>query len=149
MEYVHQAIADANVDLTEHTFTEDDVLRGMKVEYEHGSWGTAEGLPAGVDVIGNNQTAAAKIALAHLLETRDGQPQYDYYDGLEIIESSPAGIWRNRADYWQHARFAVVILIIILLIVMMSSASALAKLSVVVGIGTVLYLKGDTRMYLV
>lgn len=133
-----------------------DIETGMIVEREHGTWGTTNGLPASVDVIGYDDTAAAKIAIAHLMETRDDAPQYDYYDALELIEGAPKGIWRERgANYWMAARTAFVLLIVIIVIALVSAwqSESLddAKYSYVIGVCAIaiLYLKGDDRVYLV
>lgn len=149
MESVDKALADAAININDVPFTRDDVLRGMKVEYEHGTWGQKHGLPAGVDVIGFDKTAAAKIALAHLLEKRDGEYRYDYYDGLDIIEESPSGIWANRKNYWRDSQIALLLVFVILCIVLLSGVDSWVKVATTIAVALLLYLKADMRGYLV
>ena len=69
------------VDLTNEAFDASDVLAGMLVELEHGTR-TPE-----LDVTGDDATATAKIALAHLREFPD------YYERLERMEALGAAAW--------------------------------------------------------
>lgn len=107
-----EVVAKVMGDLKCEQFTIDDVARGMKVEYEHGTENPL------TDVTGDDPLMTGKIALAHILEMRDGKRQVDYYDGLAIMETSPTGYWRGiRPDsYWMHKRVGFVLVVIILLI---------------------------------
>ncbi len=99
-------------DLKCEQFTVRDVARGMKVEYEHGTE-----IPL-TNVTNDDPMMTGKIALAHLLETRGGKRQIDYYDGLAVLESASSGYWRHidAPSYWMHKRIGVVMVAIILLI---------------------------------
>jgi hypothetical protein len=150
VQIARDATLKAGVDRDRDKFTIDDVVTDMRVEREHGVWGTAEGLPASVDVVGDDTRATADIALAHLLEMRDGEHQYDYYDALEIVESAPAGYFRGRADnYWQYSRIVFIVVIVIMMIALFAmSENFFARVVVVMGCVCILVLKSDYRWYI-
>lgn len=151
-EIAESALSAAGVNLANEKFTIDDVIKGMKVEYEHGSWGTAEGLPPSLNVIEGDKKAAANIALAHLLEKRDGEHQYDYYDGLEIIESAPAGFFRNQTKkYWQISLNSFILIVVILLIALFlfKEYAYFTEWTIVLLCLTLLFLRPDYRCYIV
>lgn len=96
-------------------FTPEDLVRGMCVEYEHGTENPM------TNVTNDDPIATAKIALAHLYEKKDdGQTQYDYYDGLKIMEDAPSGYFRGVSEnYWMNkkiGKYVILTLIVIALI---------------------------------
>ncbi len=106
------AVAALGVDLTQHKFTIEDLARGIKAEYEHGS---ANPL---TDVTHDDALSTAKIALAHLMEKKESYSeveQYDYYDGVEIIEEAPPGFWRKSRGGLRILLAVVVVVVIFLL----------------------------------
>ena len=113
---VLKTAADLGIDWSTASFTPDDLIRGYKVELEHGK------ISPDTNVTDDNPVLTTKIALAHLNEYRDGQPQSDYYDALDIVEDSPAGVWRGVSSkkLWYHINIAkwVVLVLILIFIVM-------------------------------
>lgn len=102
------------IDFNHEPFTLDDLSRGMKVEYEHGKENPV------TNITNDDPMVTAKIALAHLYEKRDNglSTQYDYYDGLSVVEHAPAGYWRgvNPSAYWLNKKIGFYIVLILLLV---------------------------------
>lgn len=112
-----QVARELQLDFSRLDFNARDLARGMKVEYEHGL------RDARTNVTDDDPTKTAKIALAHLYERHpDGGTQYDYYDGLEILEEAPTGAFRgvNAHDYWYAHRIGTIVIICILIIAIFS-----------------------------
>ncbi|QYB17574.1 hypothetical protein PV-S19_0210 [Pacmanvirus S19] len=113
-----KAARELNIDFSKEKFNLNDLARGMQVEYEHG----AE-YPR-TNVTNDDPILTAKIALAHLYEPKETGPntpentQYDYYDGLEIMESAKAGYWRNTnaESYWLNKKIGWYVVIVLLVI---------------------------------
>lgn len=130
------AIEQLNIDLRKHKWTLEDLARGIKVEYEHGSENPL------TNATNDDPLMTAKIALAHLMEERNGEEQYDYYDGLDIVEEAPAGYWRGKTfenlisgSGVNHIRIVIAILIVTLLIIIFYlSGGELADTAVIIGI---------------
>lgn len=131
-DYVREAASVATtlgIDFDKEKFTLADLARGIEVEYEHGRALSAAQCFSHPDtnVTNDDILATAKIALAHLYERREGlgsnrcgirDTQYDYYDGLELVETAPVGYWRGTSPrlYWRDktiGKYIVVALIII------------------------------------
>ena len=100
------------INFEKEKFTLDDFARGMEVEYEHGTENPA------TNVTNDDPIMTGKIALAHLYEPRGNTTQYDYYDGLEVLENAPPGYWRgvNASTYWLNKKIGLGIIIVLLLI---------------------------------
>lgn len=123
------AIVQLGINMNEQSFTVDDLARGIKVEYEHG---TVNPL---TNVTNDDPIMTAKIALAHLFEEKDKYrnssydkitkehpkplQQYDYYDGLEMVEESPPGFWRSVSG--KSVMIGILIVVLLLLIFALSS----------------------------
>ncbi len=85
-EIVAAALGTIGVDIEDEDFEIADVLRGMKVELEHGTR-----FPD-LDVTGDDPVITAKIALAHLREFPD------YYDRLDAMEREADAAWSVLRD---------------------------------------------------
>ncbi len=121
-DYKAEAIAASQqlgIDFNKERFTLDDLTRGIEVEHEHGRILSAANCNhPDTNVTNDDPFVTAKIALAHLYERRDnttgGQcgdysgrdTQYDYYDGLELVETAPVGYWRGTSPstYWKNKK---------------------------------------------
>lgn len=106
-----RAAAALGIDTTKELFNKYDLARGMAVEYEHGTENPL------TNVTGDDPIMTAKIALAHLYEKRGNSTQYDYYDGLDVLEEAPPGYWRgvNPRRYWLNRSIGFYIVIVIML----------------------------------
>lgn len=107
-----RAARELNIDLNSTPYNVNDLANGIKVEYEHGR------MYPGTNVTDDALIPTAKIALAHLNELKpDGKTQYDYYDGLEVMEESPSGYWRNvdAKAYWKYKQLGWYVIIVVLL----------------------------------
>lgn len=114
------------IDFDKERFTINDLAKGIEVEYEHGHALSAAncGRPD-TNVTEDDPLITAKIALAHLYERREdlggGQcgdysgrdTQYDYYDGLELVETAPIGYWRGTSPktYWKNKKTGFYVLL--------------------------------------
>ena len=76
-----QAVASADIDISDERYGIDDVRDGMNVELEHGT------RYPDLDVTGDDPVITAKIALAHLREFPD------YYQRLEVMEREADAAW--------------------------------------------------------
>ena len=76
-----EAVARADIDISDERYGLDDVRDGMNVELEHGT------RYPDLDVTGDDPVVSAKIALAHLREFPD------YYQRLEVMESEADAAW--------------------------------------------------------
>lgn len=76
-----EAVARADIDISDERYGVDDVRDGMNVELEHGT------RYPDLDVTGDDPVVSAKIALAHLREFPD------YYQRLEVMESEADAAW--------------------------------------------------------
>lgn len=143
-DYVREAgdaAATLGIDFAKEKFTLADLARGIEVEYEHGralSAGQCYDRPD-TNVTDDNMLATAKIALAHLYERREGRgsgicgirdTQFDYYDGLELVETAPVGYWRGTSPnvYWRNKTigiFVVAAMLIIAVILMVHNYGAI------------------------
>lgn len=74
IEDAKRVIKELNLDMSKLKYTTNDLLKGMKVELEHG---TVEPL---TNVTDDDIIMTGKIALAHLNEF------HDYYELLEVME---------------------------------------------------------------
>jgi hypothetical protein len=135
-DYMKEARAAAeklNIDFSEEKFNIADLARGIKVEYEHGLVAPA------TNVTDDDPLKTAKIALAHLWERAEkGGPddtQYDYYDGLEVLEKSPPGHWRGvRAEnYWARYKTTSYLLICIYVIIIIGLTDAILNDHSIIG----------------
>jgi hypothetical protein len=133
---MHDYLLEANrvaaalgIDFSKERFTAADLARGISVEYEHGrELSAAQCGHPDTNVTNDDLIATAKIALAHLYERReypdrtggrcgDQDTRYDYYDGLNLVETAPVGYWRGTENYWLHksiGRLVVAVIIILL-----------------------------------
>lgn len=131
-DYVREA-ADAAAKLgiswDKEKFTLADLARGIEVEYEHGRALSASHCYDRPDtnVTDDDMLATAKIALAHLYERREGRgpdqcgvrdTQFDYYDGLALIETAPVGYWRGTSptEYWRNKTIGIFVVAALLVI---------------------------------
>ena len=118
-----KAAGELGINWNNEKFTLDDLTKGMLVEYEHGTE-----YPQ-TNVTNDDPIVTAKIALAHLYEHRGTGPntlentQYDYYDGLEVMETAPIGWWRgvNAENYWLNKKIGWYVVLVIFLIAIYSS----------------------------
>lgn len=101
------------VDWATANFTRDDLRKGIIAEHEH------------ADVIGESDEAAARVALAHFRE------RPDYYDGLEVVEESPAGHWRW---HWIEKYIAGLMVLLLLVHVYIAGWEHVSGLTVVLGL---------------
>jgi hypothetical protein len=128
------------IDFSKERFNEHDLARGIKIEYEHGRALSAAncGYPD-TNVTNDDLLVTAKIALAHLYERRDDLPggqcgdrsgrdtQYDYYDGLELVETAPVGYWRGTdpKTYWLNKKIGIVVMSTLLISLLFLSMDAM------------------------
>lgn len=131
-DYVREAASAAatlGIDFDKEKFTLADLARGIEVEYEHGRALSAAQCFSRPDtnVTNDDMLATAKIALAHLYERREGRgpgrcgtrdTQYDYYDGLELVETAPVGYWRGTSprSYWRNKTIGIFIVAALIII---------------------------------
>lgn len=131
-DYVREAASAAaalGIDFDKEKFTLADLARGIEVEYEHGRALSAAQCFSRPDtnVTDDDMLATAKIALAHLYERREGRgpgrcgirdTQYDYYDGLELVETAPVGYWRGTSPntYWRNKTIGIFVVAALLVI---------------------------------
>jgi hypothetical protein len=110
------------IDFSKERFTVEDLARGINVEREHGKiLSAAQCGKVDTNVTDDDILTTAKIALAHLYERREGlsggrcsdgrDTQFDYYDGLELVETAPVGYWRGTApaSYWANKRVGFIV----------------------------------------
>ncbi len=130
-----KAARELNIDFSKEKFNLNDLSKGIHVEYEHGTE-----YPR-TNVTNDDPILTAKIALAHLYEPHelgDTSPEnthYDYYDGLEIMESAPVGYWRNTnaESYWLNKKigwYVVVAIILISIFVFLTNVSWLEPFNI-------------------
>lgn len=138
------AAARLGVDFAKERFTVGDLARGIAVEYEHGRAISAAkcGHPD-TNVTDDDLLATARIALAHLYETRERpgedesvggvlrprcgeDTQFDYYDGLALVETAPVGYWRGTAParYWRDKTLGFGVLVVVMVAVVVALAAA-------------------------
>lgn len=129
-DYVREAALAAaalGINFDKERFTLADLARGIEVEYEHGrALSAARCNHPDTNVTNDDMLATAKIALAHLYERREGRgvepcgrdTQFDYYDGLELIETAPIGYWRGTSpnSYWRNKTIGIFVAITLLII---------------------------------
>jgi hypothetical protein len=131
-DYVREAASAAvalGIDFNKEKFTLADLARGIEVEYEHGRSLSAAQCFSRPDtnVTNDDMLATAKIALAHLYERREGRgpgrcgirdTQYDYYDGLELVETAPVGYWRGTSpnSYWRDKTIGIFVVVALVVI---------------------------------
>lgn len=112
------------IDFSKERFTVEDLAKGIEVEREHGKiLSAAQCGKVDTNVTDDDILTTSKIALAHLYERREGlsggqcgdgsgrDTQFDYYDGLELVETAPVGYWRGTepASYWANKRVGFVV----------------------------------------
>ena len=107
------------------------------MKYEHGTM-----YPA-TNVTDDALIPTAKIALAHLNEPRENitstnNTQYDYYDGLEVLENAPVGYWRGTENYWRNKRIGLYILYILVIIGAVMVIRSVAITTAIPWVGVVL-----------
>lgn len=87
IEDAKRVIKELNLDMSKLKYTIDDLLKGMKVELEHG---TIEPL---TNVTDDDVIMTGKIALAHLNEF------HDYYELLEVMEEYAKKMTHKKRKY--------------------------------------------------
>lgn len=87
IEDVRNIIKKLKIDMSVFKFKEKDLLKGCKVEFEHGTRFKM------TNITNNDYLLTFKIALAHLYEFPD------YYERLENMEKEADKYWKNKNKF--------------------------------------------------
>ena len=137
---VESALNDLNIDMTKQQFTIESVMDGANVELEHGT------ISELTNITNDDILMTVKIALAHLNEQRASGwftsktvQNYDYYQGLDIIEDAPAGYWSINLHSRHYVTMLIAVLCILYIIADLPYANIVAGIGFVSIIATLFY----------